>query len=131
MPRQRGSSPKLVLWNNALVNALSTRAFDEARRDRAWWSRLVENAAGSHLCCGLPPVEYPDSCWRDGPHEVDDVVTRGPALWAFEAKSGRGGRQSGLTRFQDRYPEAKVLLIGSTGIPLEEFRGHQPGERMT
>ncbi len=47
--QKRGSSPKLVLWNNALVPAVSGRRFFEARGDPASWSRLVENAVGAHL----------------------------------------------------------------------------------
>jgi predicted AAA+ superfamily ATPase len=33
--RSRGSSPKVVLWNDALVTALGMRSFAEARRDSA------------------------------------------------------------------------------------------------
>ena len=56
--RKRGSSPKLVLWNNALVNALSTRSFAESLGDTVWWGRLVENAVGAYLCSNLNSVEY-------------------------------------------------------------------------
>jgi uncharacterized protein len=34
--RRRGSSPKLVLWNNALVNALSTRSLADSLDDTLW-----------------------------------------------------------------------------------------------
>lgn len=39
--RQRGSSPKFVLWNNALINALSLLARKQAEADGASWGRLV------------------------------------------------------------------------------------------
>ena len=42
-------------------------------------------------------------------------------IWAIEVKSGRSGKAVGLTRFRNRYPEAKALLIGVQGIPLTEF----------
>jgi len=119
--RQRGSSPKLLLWNNALVNALSTRAFSEAVQDGVWWGRLVENAVGAHLCNGLVPMEYTTSYWRLGNAEVDFVVARGADLWAIEVKSGRGGKMSGLSAFREAYPTARPLLVGAAGIPLEEF----------
>jgi predicted AAA+ superfamily ATPase len=45
--RKRGSSPKLVLWNNALVSAVSGRSFAESRQEPAWWGRIVENAVGA------------------------------------------------------------------------------------
>ncbi len=119
--RKRGSSPKLILWNNALVNALSGRSFSDTLTDTIWWGRLVENAVGAHLCNSLNSVEYQISYWRDGNHEVDFVVTRGVDIWAIEVKSGQRGSSSGLTRFRQRYPEAKVLLVGAQGIPLENF----------
>jgi predicted AAA+ superfamily ATPase len=119
--RKRGSSPKLVLWNNALVNALSTRTFTTAIADPIWWGRLVENAVGAYLCNGLNSVEYTVTYWREGHHEVDFVVTRGRDTWAVEVKSGRGGKITGLTRFRSRYPDSRTLLVGGQGIPLVEF----------
>lgn len=119
--RKRGSSPKLVMWNNALVNALSVKSFRDAVSDTIWWGRLVENAVGAHLCNSLNSVEYGITYWREGNHEVDFVVSRGAEFWAIEVKSGRSGAVSGLARFKQRYPAAKVMLVGGAGIPLEEF----------
>lgn len=119
--RKRGSSPKLVLWNNALVNALSTLNFTASIGDTVWWGRLVENAVGAHLCNSLNSVEYTLTYWREGDHEVDFVVARGRDIWAIEVKSGRSGKASGLARFRNRYPDARALLVGGQGIPLEEF----------
>jgi len=124
--RKRGSSPKLVLWNQALINALSHRPFGEARADAAWWGRLVENAVGAHLLNHLPPVEWGVTYWRRGNVEVDYVVERGRAVWALEVKSGRGGRVSGLSEFRSTYPAARTLVVGSDGIPLDEFLGSDP-----
>jgi hypothetical protein len=119
--RKRGSSPKLILWNNALVNALSTRSFAESTADAAWWGRLVENAVGACLCNNLHAVEYNVTYWRQGNYEVDFIVARGNDLWAIEVKSGRSGKTLGLSRFRALYPEAKALLVGGQGIPLDEF----------
>lgn len=120
-PRKRAGSPKLIVWNNALVSAFCGYTFAAARRDGPWWGRLVENAVGLHLLNQLPRESYAVSYWRDGPQEVDFVVTRGKETWALEVKSGRPGRTSGLAGFRERYPRAKVLIIGTGGIPLEEF----------
>lgn len=119
--RKRGSSPKLVLWNNALVNALGLRSFEQAASDPVWWGRLVENAVGAHLCNGLGSMEYGVTYWRDGKYEVDFVVERGQDIWAVEVKSGGTGDAKGLERFRAKYPEAKTLMVGGPGIPLEEF----------
>ncbi len=124
--RKRGSSPKLVLWNNALVNALSTWTFADALSDTIWWGRLVENAVGAYLCNGLCSVEYEITYWRQQDHEVDYVVARGRDVWAIEVKSGRSGKSSGLMRFREHYPEARALLVGGQGIPLEVFFSKEP-----
>jgi predicted AAA+ superfamily ATPase len=120
-PRKRAGSPKLVLWNNALVSAFCGQSFTSARRDGPWWGRLVENAVGLHLLNQLPRESFNVSYWRDGTQEVDFVVTQGKETWALEVKSGRPGRTSGLAAFRQRYPHAKVFVIGSGGIPLHEF----------
>lgn len=119
--RRRGSSPKLVPWNNALVNALSLRTFSEAIADGGWWGRLVENAVGSHLLNGLQGPDWSVTYWRDGDAEVDFVVAHGTRVWALEVKSGRPGKVSGLRAFRKRYPNASVWLIGADGLALDEF----------
>ena len=74
----------------------------------------------------LPSVEYEITYWREGNHEVDFVVTRGRNVWAIEVKSGRSGKASGLTRFRDRYPQMRALLVGGQGIPLEALFSKDP-----
>lgn len=119
--RKRGSSPKLILWNNALINAISELSFDDAIGNAVWWGRLVENAVGAYLISHLSPIRYSVTYWREGNYEVDFVVSDVRNIWAIEVKSGRSGRISGIERFKKRYPEAKTLMVGGSGIPLEEF----------
>ncbi|HNT34223.1 MAG TPA: DUF4143 domain-containing protein, partial [bacterium] len=126
--RKRGSSPKLVLWNNALVNALSTHDFESAIADSVWWGRLVENAVGAHLLNGLNSVEYSVTYWREGHHEVDFIIARGRDVWAVEVKSGRSCKATGLDQFRQRYPGARMLLVGSQGVPLDEFFERQASD---
>jgi uncharacterized protein len=121
--RKRGSSPKLVLWNNALVNALSLLGRKQAMANGGWWGRLVENAVGAHLLNGLQGPDWSVTYWRDGDLEVDFVVAHGTKVWALEVKSGRPSKASGIHAFRRRYPTAKVWLIGADGIPLPEFFG--------
>lgn len=125
-PRKRAASPKLILWNNALVTAFSRRDYAQTRADPAWWGRLVENAVGAHLLNGLPRESFGVSYWRDGQEEVDFVVTAGRHVWALEVKSGRPGPRHGLDAFRARYPAARALVVGSGGIPLEEFFSSAP-----
>lgn len=119
--RKRGSSPKLVLWNNALINALSSRSYKQVLADPVWKGRLVENAVGAHFLNGFLGPHQTLTYWRDGNDEVDFVLTSGAETWAIEVKSGVPGKLSGLAAFRKRYPKSKAFLIGSHGIPLEEF----------
>jgi hypothetical protein len=69
--------------------------------------------------------------WRDGQKEVDDVVTQGHEVWAVEVKSGRTGRLSDLAAFRARYPHSHALLVGSDGIPLQDFFARPPSDFFT
>ena len=127
-PRKRASSPKLILWNNALINAFARRSFANARADGAWWGRLVENAVGAHLLNHLPRETYSVNYWRQGNDEVDFVVSAATSVWAIEVKSGRPSPTGGLEAFRARYPRAHALLVGSGGVPLEEFFSTPPAQ---
>lgn len=119
--RKRGSSPKLVLWNNGLVNALSLLSHKQALANGGWWGRLVENAVGAHLLNGLQGPDWSITYWRDGDAEVDFVVAHGTRVWALEVKSGRQGKAPGIATFRRRYPRAKVWLLGEGGVKLQDF----------
>lgn len=129
--RRRGSSPKLIVWNSALIHALSPWSSAAARMDGAWWGRVVENAVGAHLLNHLSEPTWQVTYWREGDLEVDFVVTQGREVWALEVKSGRPGRLSGLAAFRARYPGSHSLLIGGHGIPLEGFLASSPAEILT
>jgi len=119
--RRRASSPKLIIQNNALVTACNARSLAIKDMNPAWRGRLVENAVGAALL-----QEYSTSSaglyyWRDGMLEADFVLADGPQLFGIEVKSGRPDKLSGLAAFKKKYPKASLLLIGSSGIPLEDF----------
>lgn len=122
-PRRRGSSPKLTVWNNALVNALSARNFAQARAEGEWWGRVVENAVGAKLLNELQGPAWNIAYWRENGVEMDYVVSHGNSTWGIEVKSGRSGRAPGLAAFRAAFPKSKVWLVGSGGMPLEEFFG--------
>lgn len=127
--RQRGSSPKLLGLNTALITAMSGRLFQEARQDPDLWGRLVESAAGAHLVNGLAGTGAQVFYWRAGNLEVDYVVRRGKAATAIDVASGRRkDALSGMAALARTYTIARQLLVGAQGIPLLEFFS-APAER--
>jgi predicted AAA+ superfamily ATPase len=118
--RQRASSPKLIVLNNALVTAASALTPDRLK-DPAVRGRLVETAIGAHLLSVAGPnvqVYY----WREGDREVDFVVRSGRFTFAIEVKSGaRSSSLQGLSEMTATYRNARPLLIGTEGIAVEDF----------
>lgn len=119
--RQRASSPKLNALNTALISALASYTFADARNDRSYWGRLVESAVGAHLfntAFDDCQVQY----WRESPDEVDFVLTNGRKLLAIEVKSGSNfATPKGLKAFTEKFKGARPLIVGEGGIPLAEF----------
>jgi len=126
--KKRGSSPKFVLWNNALVNALSLKSFKQALTTQNWWGRLMENAVGAHLLNNLSASEWSICYWREDSVEVDFVIAHGEKIVAIEVKCGSNFRQSGLALFTKKYPKAKILIIGEAGMSFETFFRTSPNE---
>jgi predicted AAA+ superfamily ATPase len=124
--KKRGSSPKLVIWNNALINAVTLSTFGEREKEPSWWGRLVENAVGAHLVNGLAGRPYTVYYWRQRGDEVDFVVEGPGELWGIEVKSGAAGPRQGLGRFSSIYPEAGILVVGRGGMSMEEFFSRRP-----
>jgi predicted AAA+ superfamily ATPase len=119
--RRRASSPKLIIQNNALVTASNPRLLPTATTDAQWRGRLVENAVGAVLLQDYHSPNARLSYWRDGSLETDFVLSEGARITAIEVKSGRPGKISGLSAFKKKYPQSSTLVIGSGGIPLEDF----------
>jgi hypothetical protein len=125
--RTRGSSPKLIALNTALVSALAGLTYEQARSDPVHWGRLVESAVGAHLVNGARVGGYEVFYWLDRNHEVDFVIRRGKLVAGFEVKSGRNrGTLPGVEAFRRAHPRCRPLLLGEGGIPLAEFLGRAP-----
>ena len=120
--RQRASSPKLQVLNTALLTAPSLLSPDALRADPAAWGRLVESAVGAHLANAAASGEFELFYWRERNREVDFVVRAGQRLTAIEVKSGRAPETlPGMAAFTEAFAPARVLLIGGSGIAIEEF----------
>ncbi|MBX3746183.1 MAG: ATP-binding protein [Verrucomicrobiae bacterium] len=120
--RQRASSPKLQVLNTALMTAQAGRSLSQTREDGDTWGRLVESAVGAHLRNSAAGTGIEVSYWRERNHEVDFVLSQGPAAVAIEVKSGRRrDTLAGMEAFARAFEPQRKLIVGSQGIPLEEF----------
>ncbi len=131
--RSKASSPKLIVFNNALVTAMNPHqhpparglpATERAERSAhwsAWRGRLVENAVGAILLSAAEAEGWTLTYWRERDLEVDFVVETPTELFAVEVKSGPPGRPPGLKAFLHRYPEAFPVVIGSDELPVADF----------
>ncbi len=105
--RKRGSSPKLLLWNNGLISALSTRQLPGEGPRR---HHLVGAAGGERG--GRAPLQH---AFTGDAHR--HLLARRPRRGRFCRRQryegvghrggGRSGKASGLERFRAKYPAAE------------------------
>lgn len=126
--RQRGSSPKFQVYNNALITAQIDDAYENAIIDPKLWGRLVESSVGAHLLNHSISERYNLYYWRAGNYEVDFVLEKGDKLIGLEVKSGMKAENAGMGVFTERFHPEKVLLVGTGGIPYNEFLKINPKE---
>lgn len=119
---QRGSSPKLQVFNTALMCALSGLTLEDAYADADFRGRLVESAVGAHLVNAAASGQCELFYWRENNREVDFVVKYGKFITAIEVKSGRR-RDSlpGMAVFSAKFHPQRTLLVGGDGITVEDF----------
>ncbi len=126
--RKRGSSPKFQVYNNALITSLSNETYEKAIINPELWGRLVESSVGAHLINHSISERFNLYYWRDGNYEVDFILEKGDKLIGLEVKSGVRAENAGMGKFKERFNPEKVLLVGTGGIPYDEFLKINPKE---
>jgi predicted AAA+ superfamily ATPase len=126
--RQRSSSPKFQVFNNALLTSQDDETYSNAIVNPKLWGRLVESSVGAHLINNSVSERYNLHYWREGNHEVDFILEKGDKLIGLEVKSGAGIENSGMGVFNEKYHPSKIFLVGTGGIPYEEFLKINPKE---
>jgi predicted AAA+ superfamily ATPase len=110
--KQRGSIPKLLVLDNALVSATSGQSYKQLKSDRSLWGRLIENAVGARLYLILQNKGANLLYWRQRQEEVDFVFQLGGEVYAVEVKSSaKKTAANALLSFGRRYKKAKLLLL--------------------
>lgn len=126
--RKRGSSPKLQVYNNALITSQSNDTYKKATTNPELWGRLVESSVGAHLINYTISERFNLYYWRDGNYEVDFILEKGDEVIGLEVKSGMRAENAGMRVFAERFNPKKVLLVGTGGIPYDEFLKINPKE---
>ena len=108
--RRYQSVPKYQVYNNALLTAYKGTSYEKDRIDPQIWGRWVESAVGACLLGGAEEGSYNVYYWRERSNEVD-----------LEVKSGRRGMNSGLPKFCELFQPKHALVIGTDGIPFDDF----------
>lgn len=126
--RQRASSPKLQVFNTALMGALAVTdgwGLARLRAEPAQWGRLVESAVGAELLARLPDhtsLQPRLRYWQEARRELDFVLPTPQGVFAIEVKSGaRPDHASGLEAFMRAHPDSRPLVLGRGGLPLAEW----------
>lgn len=127
--RIRGSSPKYQVFDTSLKVAQSVPHIQEVCEtaggcDPELWGRMIESAVGAHLLnTGHRGGQL--LYWRERNMEVDFVLSGPSGVLGIEVKSGRRTHApSGLGRFQSCFPGSFVCVVGTGGIPVDEFLSH-------
>lgn len=120
--RRRASSPRLAVYDTALMTVSYGPMRDSLLTDPDRRGHLVESAVGAYLLKRAVREGFEVNWWRDrNNREVDFVISSGASRTAIEVKSGRIRKLDGLDSFCAQYPGTHTMVVGSRETPLEEF----------
>ena len=119
--RKYNSVPKLMVYNTALFSVQSGMTFDKAYTTRKSWGRWVESAVGAYLLNQADEYDYKLYYWRERENEVDFIIEYNKQCIAIEVKSGRRTTNNGLAIFREQFQPVQSFVVGSGGVPIEEF----------
>ncbi len=126
--RQRSSSPKFQVHNTALLTAQQGAALNEVRLKPDVWGRWVEAAIGAHLVNHQLSEGYTVYYWRHRNDEIDFVLEKKGKVIGLEVKSGATQKAPSMGAFKKQHEPDKILLVGNSGIPWQEFLKISPRE---
>ncbi|MEN8120259.1 MAG: ATP-binding protein [Bacteroidota bacterium] len=126
--RKRSSSPKFQVYNTALISSYMHETFDEIKMNPAKWGRIVESVVGAHLVNYSRSERLEVYYWRHRNDEIDFVLKHKGKTIGLEIKGGFSQKATGMEAFRKKYNPDKVLLIGDSGLPWQEFLKFNPVE---
>lgn len=126
--RRRSSSPKFLVHNTALFTAQQGQRMMAIVQKPEVWGRWVEAAVGAHLINHQVSEGYSVNYWRHRDEEIDFVLEKKGKVIGLEVKSGSRQSASGMEAFKKAHRPYKVLLVGTSGLPWEEFMKVGPSQ---
>jgi predicted AAA+ superfamily ATPase len=126
--RKRSSKPKFQVYNNALLSAGQGVLYETIQNNSKEWGRFAESAIGAHLINSGLKHNFNIYYWNNGTYEVDYVIEKAGKVIALEVKSGHDSANKGLALFDQEFHPQRLFLIGTDGIPFEEFLKINPDE---
>ena len=115
--RKYNSVPKMMVYNTALLSALSGMTFEKVFTAPKQWGRWVESAVGAHILNMAENLDYKVYYWRERDDEVDFVIESNRRCVAVEVKSGSRPTDRGLSKFAAAFHPVHSLVVGTGGIP--------------
>lgn len=119
--RKYNSVPKFMVYNTALLSALSGTKYHKTFTTPSLWGRWVESTIGSYLLNQSDEYDYKLFYWRERDDEVDFILEYNRQCIAIEVKSGRRTTNKGLGIFSGKFHPIHSLVVGSGGTPIEDF----------
>jgi predicted AAA+ superfamily ATPase len=109
-----------------LISAQQGYNLPDVRYESDFWGRMVESTTGAFLANITRSEGIRLYYWREGNYEVDFILEYRNKVLAIEVKSGFSDKTRGIKEFSSRYHPDKVLLVGPSGLALEEFLSINP-----
>ncbi len=126
--RQKASTPKFQMYNTALLSVYKDLYFNEIRFHPEQWGRHVESTIGSHLLNFSHLEQFGVYYWRQRDDEINFVIKKGNKIIGLEVKSGQKQYTKGMKEFKNSFPDSKLMLIGPSGLPWQEFLKMDPDD---
>jgi len=118
----RSSSPKLQVYNTALMSALAPDDYKTIRGSAETWGHWVESAVGAHLLNKSMGTDYQIEYWKEGRFEVDFILRRNKKIVGIEVKSGRKKEAvPGLLELKKQHEVHRTYVVGGQDLPLDQF----------
>lgn len=119
--RSRSSSPKLQVYNNALISAQTQLSFKDAQTDRVYWGRIIESCIGTHLVNKSVVQGFEVLYWRHVNNEVDFVLRYKNEVVGIEVKSNVAKPTKGMEVFKKIFNPKKIYLIDNRMLSWQDF----------